>query len=526
VHLRNVQLLASHLDQLNIRIAYEKDGPWLIPETLGGLRLEACEFGPREVPESLWNDNVRAVLFSTAQPRQAPMELLRAAIERGVPAIAIEESNQIALNQGRVNNYVLPVDRVFVASRHERAGMIGAGFPERRFEVTGWPFYSGRVGPIPAERKRQAKKELGLDPDRPVAALTLTGLFDAGESPAVRKRQISIAALGLPKEYQFVIKPHPIEPLETLMPFVSECAPNATVIEGMVKVDQLLESVDVLLNRGVSQVCIEALLNDIPVIVVDTEVTTPFHGIVDEVIAKSEADIKGILKKIESNERWQELYQPFYEEHIPHQPQQALVLTCKSIEEIAIRGQRSADVGGRWLDLALCFAWSGDRERAAEIVKYNGGSESSIPYMEFLRLTESRASLNDLETLKLYFGEEFRSQFLRCLWIEQLERQVTRPGDVDREWLADFPIALDAVWFIPHVRRWIFLLLRTGQTDVAVALVERVVQEHIHVPGVEPLVSEVEEYLSGVVGRARVLLKSRIRKVLQPVRQWVRSRLF
>ncbi len=525
VHLRNVQVLAPHLAQWNIRLAYEKDGPWLSSETLVGFGQEAMAFGPGKIPEALWADNVEAVIYSTAQPRQAPLELLSAAIEHGIPTIAIEESNQIALNQGRVNNYVLPVDRVLVASLHESRGMIGAGFPEDRFVVTGWPFYTGQLGPTLEEGKKQAKEELGLDLDRPVAALTLTGLHDAGESPSVRKRQLSLAAAGLPEEYQLAIKPHPIEPLDTLMPFVTECAPNAVVIEGMVKVDKLLEAADVLLNRGVSQVCIEALFNDIPLIVLDTGITTPFHSVVDQVIAKSEADIKEILGRIGLNDRWQELYLPFYDEHVPYQPHEARLMTCKSIEEIANRGKCDVEQDFRWFDLALYFSWSGDRKTAAKIIKRDCRTSPHIPHREFLRLLELQASRDDIDVLKQYFGEGFRSQLLRSLWIDQLDRRSMRPGDADWEWMADFPIQLDAVWFVPHVRCWTFLLLRAGQRERAVALMERMVQDHIHVPGVEQLVSEVEDYLSSVVGRTRVILRAQARKVLQSVGQWIRGRL-
>ena len=73
VHVRNVQVLAPHLAQWNIRIAYEKDGPWLSSENLGGFCQEAMAFGPGKIPEALWADNVEAVIYSTAQPRQAPL---------------------------------------------------------------------------------------------------------------------------------------------------------------------------------------------------------------------------------------------------------------------------------------------------------------------------------------------------------------------------------------------------------------------------------------------------------------------
>jgi len=253
VHPRNLGLIAQEMLDWKFRVVYEQSVWWLSKERMAQVPLEKVALVDDRVPDTLWSGDVRAVIFSTVQARPTPINLLRATLERGIPMIAIEESNQIALNNGTINNYLLPVDRLLVASVSERTGMIEAGLPEQRVEVTGWPFYTGQVGKTLPNRARAKKEQFGLDKDRPVATLTLTALHDAGESPQVRRRQLTLAAQGLPPEYQLVVKPHPIEKRQVLMPFIRQYAPRAKVVEGSVPIDEVLEATDVLLNRGASQ---------------------------------------------------------------------------------------------------------------------------------------------------------------------------------------------------------------------------------------------------------------------------------
>ena len=525
VHVRNVQLLAPELPGWNLRITYEQESPWLNPGNMNPLPFETIALPPGQIPASLWSGTVRGVVLSTAQPRPAPIQLVAAALERGLPTIALEESNQIALNQGTVNNYVLPVDRVLVASEHEARGMAAGGFPAPRFEATGWPFYSGRMGAVAPPQRHARKVALGLDPERPVAALTLTGLYDAGESPAVRRRQLSLAAQGLPPAYQLVVKPHPIEKREVLQPFVDECAPRALVLEGMVRIEELLEASDVLLNRGVSQVCIEALFQEVPVVVLDTGVQTPFHGLAPGLVVEQPEDLARALERLAREPEPMGLYAAFRQHHVPFPPPEARTRTCRRIAQICRDGERDQAPGRRWFDLALCQAWKSGRKEALSMAARHEVAASGCPGATLSKLITGQASRTDLEVLAGFLGNGFQGHVLRCLWLDQLERRNMRPEAADLAWMADFPPALDAVWFIPHARKWAFLLLRSGQRIPAKELIDRVQQQFTHVPAIPELVAEVGTYTSGFWGRAHVALRQEAVSLLGPARQHLRRLL-
>jgi hypothetical protein len=507
VHVYNAKLLSSELGGWTLRLAYEKISSWLDDDRLKDCPFETWAFGPEDIPDALWRGNVGAVVFSTLQPRGGPLELLVAAMEREIPTVAVEESNQIALNRGAVNNYILPVDKVLTASEHERRGMVAAGFPAARFEATGWPFYGGRLGKLSEKSKAEKKRALGLAPDRPVAALTLTGLNDAGESPAVRERQLTLAAVGLPDNYQLVIKPHPIEPLDSLMPFVEKYAPRAEVVEGIVRIEELLAATDVLLNRGVSQVCLEALFQEIPVIVLDTGVQTPFHGLVDEFVVSEAAELEPALALIVGDKGTLDKYKPFFVEHVALPPAEARSRTCEVIAEMARGGVRGLDRSGQWFDLALYLAWAGDRRGAETALVRSAMRENDLPIAEIRCLLELRAGRADIEALKKYYGEGFRADFLRGLWVDQLRGRRTKPEQADLDWMESFPPETQTVWFVKKAREWAFYLVDMGHGDLAGRFTQAVNDQHLHVPGVARLRADCDTYRGSVIGRAKITLQ-------------------
>jgi hypothetical protein len=515
VHVRNVQLLAPELDDWEIRLVCDADSPWLSDGNADGLPM--VSFAPNVFPAGFWQGDVGAVIFSAIQPRKGPIALVQAALEKGIPTVAIEESNQIALNQGSINNYVLPVDRVLTASEHERRGMIAAGFPEERFEAVGWPFYGGRTCKVDQGQKQERKMALGLDPNRPVAALTLTGLHDAGESPEVRKRQLSLSSQGLPDEYQLVIKPHPIEKLETLMPFVEECAPRATVVEGRIRIEELLEASDVLLNRGASQVCFEALFQEIPVVVLDTGIRTPLHIVEERVVTDAEA-LGRIIRELENDGNWLEVYEPFFKEHVPHTPTQARSLVCARITEIAKLG-RQVDGAEQFFALALYQAWAGECGVAERLLARPELRSALCPTGELRRLVALGAERNDLQVLKVYFGSGFHSHLLRSLWIDQLVLRGVDPLEGDCKWMDDFPPVLQPVWFMQRIRAWVFYLAKKGHRAQAREFVDRMHRDLVHVPGVERLKPDIDRYFGSIFGRVQVALKDRCIRWLGPLRE-------
>jgi hypothetical protein len=513
VHPKHLAILARALPPWAFRAAQEPaPGAMDCRDPLEGA-LERVILAGGRVPDAVWEGDVRALLFSAVQPRPVPIRLLAEARRRGIPAIAIEETNQLALTDGTNNNYLLPVDRIFAASGAERALMIEAGTAEDRIEVTGWPFFAGeRVRPLP-ERQREMKGSLGLDPDRPVALLALTAIYDSREHPESRRRLLRLAAEGLPEAYQLVVKPHPVEPLEAVRPFVAAAAPRAAVVDGRVPIEAVLEVADVLLNCGTSQVCIEALWREIPLLVLETGIRTPFHACAPSVIVREPGEVEPLLRRF-SGGGSRGLYARFASAHMPCAPSEALQRVARRIEEIAARGAGAAAEGdaGRF-DLTLYQAWRGDRREALRDARESAGPDGAAAWRPLERLIRRSASRADLDTLRRACGSGFRSHILRCLWIEQLARRRDRPTGEDLAWMRDFPPLVNAAYFAESADRWMHALLEAGERRAAEELTERLERGFTHVPAMAEIAGRMRLYEAGWAGRWRYAVRRATGKV-------------
>jgi len=504
VHLNNLDLIAHQMPDWEFRIAYESHVAWFTTEQMKALKYDVFPLQNEHIPPSLWRGDVRLVVFSSAQLRAIPVSLLQAAFSRGIPTVAIQESNQIALNNGRINNYLLPVDRLLVGSENERGGMVAAGMPKPRIEVTGWPFYTGTVGKTATSDLKRMKADLGLDSDRPVASLTLTALGDAGETPEVRRHLLSIAAKGLPKNYQLTVKPHPIEPYERIAPFLLECSPDARFIPGNVPISQLLNATDVLLNRGVSQVCLEALLKEIPVIVLDTGIQTPFHGKVpEELIIFNVSDLQKALALLAYDRDEMRLYDAFKAEHLPYTPAKARQLVCQQIEDIATEETHKIVSDTQWFDLALFQAWLDKSEDAMNSLEHCRSKRLKSSVEVLVKLMRYQAEYEDLVILDEILRPGFRQAILRSLRVDQLYLRKQKIEKHEIEWFGWFPPNINTSWFVRHARKWATILIRSKNGSGLENYIERIKHNFVHVSGMEKLVSQLNEYREQPFGRIK-----------------------
>ena len=521
VHLRNLELIAQQLPDWEFRVAFEANLPWFNLGQMEALDFETFPVSDSSIPELLWLGEINALIFSAIQLRRTPVNLLQEAMRRSIPTIAVEESIQIALNNGRINNYLLSVDHVLVASVTERKGMLTAGVHEQNIEVTGWPFYTGRVGKIEPNLAREKKARFGFDIDRPVASLTLTALGDAGESPEVRRCQLSLAAQGLPADYQLAVKPHPIEPLERLEPFIHECAPQAKIIPGNVPISDLLEATDILLNRGVSQVCFEALLQEIPVIVLDTGIQTPFHELVpDELIISKSSDMAKALDIISGAQNVMQLYKLFKAKHLPFTPEQALNLTCERIAEIASQSNKKDTRETQWFNLALYQAWLHQSNKALLILSRYKEIITNTYSEPLKRLIQYNATIDDLTILKNFLGTGFHQSILQSLWIYQLTARGGKPADHELNWMRNFPPTTHTSWFTALTRQWAKILIRSNDKKSLQKFIKRLEREFTHVQGINVLTQNLKNYQNNLYGRIKYylyILGLELREMLRPI---------
>lgn len=457
VHPKNMALLAAAMPDHRFRMIYE---PWLSKRGQIDLPDNALPFVRDQVPRGLSPDSIAAVVFSTVQPRRAPLNLLYWALRNNLPAIAIEESNQLALNSGRYCNYLAPLDHLLVASGSERDYMLALGMPAERIHITGWPFCSAS-GAVDSGTRRAAKGRLGLDPEAPVAALTLTAYADSGETERVRITQLRMASDGLPADYQLVVKPHPIESMDVLRRFVSMHARGATILDGTTSIDSVLDATDVLLNRGVSQVAFEALFKGIPVVVLDVGNRTLFHDSAPECVAGSSTEVSQVVRRIEAADDAMALYQAVFDRHIPSSPDKAREMVRQKIVSI-VEGPAVHRCEEQWLEFALTYAWQVDRLGALHGLKHasSGGVARALG-----QLLRREATSHESELLADHWHDTYGEQMVLGLVCEQLcaTRSDVQPFHLDL--MQRLFGTVNPHLFCRHYELWARLLIDSGNME-------------------------------------------------------------
>lgn len=449
VHDRNVDIFRKHLPGWNIRCIYNPRQPWFADMRKRGdgasFYFTKGHF-PRPPREAL--KDVDAVILFTAQSRIPPANLIQEAVLRSIPVIAIEEVYMMMLEQGFINNYLLPVDHLFAASEYERARFIEIGTPARTIEATGCIFQYKSLTPVNPDEKGKVKRGLGLSPDKLTATLSLAFLNASNETLDVRRRLLEIVSGGLPEEYELLVKPHPSEDSRDLEKFVKRFAPNARIAGATLPIDKVLDVTSVLFNRGNSQTNIDALQRGIPVIPVPVGRRTFFHDMLNEIVVNDESDVKRVLDIVK--ERGMSIYEDVFKSHLSILPEDALKKVISRIREIA-ETKSTQRSGEKLLELALFWAWMGYPSQAARTLKLEKAASSSEELkMAVHKLISGKAQLEDVAFLRKWNKDRYMEWVIQSLWIKTLYDKNLKIPPESMEWLSGFPPEMNRAYFMPY----------------------------------------------------------------------------
>jgi len=294
VHYRNIPLLVKSFADYKVRCMLDSKLPWL--STIGKSPYELSYFINDRVNEKCL-EGVAGVIVFSSQPRVASLSLIQLATMKHIPVIAIEEVYQMMLEQGYVNEYFVPVDALLVGSDFEREKFIDFGMPNGVYFTTGCIFSKA---PSTAQATSRKNEEifsvLGLANNSPVAVLSLAYQTPSGETLSVRERLLKIVSEGLPAHYQLLVKPHPAESDKRISAFVTKYAPRAKIADKYIPINEILNIANVVINRGNSQVIVDALQRGIPVIAIPLGRNIFFHDTLDQVIVSDKNNISSILE--------------------------------------------------------------------------------------------------------------------------------------------------------------------------------------------------------------------------------------
>lgn len=474
IHDRKIEIFRRSLPGWDIRCVYNRRYPWF-----AGRKADAGKgiffFRNDDVPQEAL-EGVEAVILFTAQPRVPQCNLVQRAALLGIPVIAIEEAYQMALECLLIDEYSLPVDWLFVASDYERSKFSGMGSADESIVTTGCMFRYTEPRPSGENVRADLKKRFGLSAGKAVATLSLAYPTMSGETMEVRKKLLELAHGGLPGNYELAVKPHPAETDGNLEAFVRTYAPSAKILDRFAPIEQVLDVTDVLLNRGNSQVTIDALQRNIPVVIIPAGLKTIFHDAAREIVAEERGDISRALDNIKK--AGMRIYDPFFRDHLHIGPADALRNTIDGIIRIAGKKQ-TRRVNQRMAELSIFWEWMGYRQQAIRLIDRIREKEGRGSYPDdvrnFIVCAHDRKYLERVE--KIYEDKPVVERLLQSLYIKDIYIKGKKMDPDIAERLADYPPRTNRETFINYAVMLYWCLVRSGMKPQADALVSRLNDE-------------------------------------------------
>lgn len=474
VHDRNVKIFKRFLPDYKIRCIYNSKLPWFADKK---KQDDTFYFVNGHVPKNALK-SVKSVILFTAQPRVPPCNLILEATLQSIPVIAIEEVYQLMFEQGYINNYLLPVDHLFVASEYERDGFIKTGVSPNVVETTGCIFRYKQYLENNSIVKEELRQKLNLPANKPVITISLGYLLPSGESHELRKYLFSSLNKWLPAEYEFVIKLHPAENDKDVYSFIKKYAPRAKVASPGTPIEGVLELTDILINRGNSQVIIDALQKDIPVIVIPMGRKTLFHGVLDEVVVDDIEKIGIVLDVIK--QKGFSIYRSILKDNFSITPEEALNTVVYRIKQIADNVELYKPEE-RLTELALFWALMGYNSKGLKVLdKLRNSLDGKKEQLResIYRLISYKASCDDLVFLREWSNKSYREWLIQSLWIKCLYLKSKSMSCEDKELVLEFPPRMSREYFINYICMLGWCYLKSGLRTNCELLIKKNFEEY------------------------------------------------
>lgn len=299
--------------------------------------------------------NPHFIVMFMAYPYEKRLWLMEYSLRANVPCVGIEEVHQLSLNNGRVNHYFSPLDRLAVPSQEEKDRLEKIPVPYTgNIEVTGWGFFD-RISQDPCQRPKKAL--LFLSPLQKMDVVSQ-------ETEDIRKDLLEVGRHLVQRGFHVDVKPHPIEPRQHLEKALRAVGLEEMKIVSNANIGELLQGYDLLVNRGNSQICIEAIHFRKKLLICPLGVKTIFDGCCNVLADLSRLD--DVLQNIDSKVYVAEV-EELKKRYLPYEGEKSIE---KVVEFIRASEDHMLPAGQKALHLSLLYFLLGDKGKSLEICEY------------------------------------------------------------------------------------------------------------------------------------------------------------
>ncbi|MCM8537795.1 MAG: hypothetical protein NE334_17770 [Lentisphaeraceae bacterium] len=223
------------------------------------------------------------------------------------PVIAIEEGNQLSLNDNLLNFYALPHTKLLTASLEETKRFIQSGQKAESLETVGLSKYQSFQSE-PLLNSNKTKKIL-------YATSPLQSQIKHSFEKWQHRKKVLDNLKNISKDHQIIIKLHPRENIEVEAEKILDIIPSAKVLGGDHSIHELLKSADLIINRGNSQICLEAIWLQKPLLIFPQNLRTIFDNESAIAVAKNNQEFQKLITQLISTKSHQQISEAFMQKH-------------------------------------------------------------------------------------------------------------------------------------------------------------------------------------------------------------------
>jgi|TARA_B100001964_G_scaffold18338_1_gene18795 UDP-N-acetylglucosamine transferase subunit ALG13 len=206
---------------------------------------------------------ISIIYFSTTQARYSSLNLVYNCFINNIPTIAIQETHQFYLHNEELNNYILPIDKIFVNSKFEEKIFLNYGYRKSNINVVGWGY------------NVYYKQKFELIYDKKIILILLNASKDINViSIEDAKHQISLinkiySKLG--NSYKIIVKLHPSELKKNYCKIKNSINENISIFLNEYNSNALIKNSEFIFSTGYTQSILEAILLNKKIILIPNE---------------------------------------------------------------------------------------------------------------------------------------------------------------------------------------------------------------------------------------------------------------
>ena len=203
-----------------------------------------------------FKNNFVICIFSTCQLRKNPMRILYIMLKNNIKTIAIQETNQMFLHNGRMNNYILPMNYYLLNSQYEKEKFKDYNYDSKNLIATGWPYFKKHTKNV-----KNKKVIIILNASNITNPISL-------ETTIIQEKILQKINITKNVNYNFYVKFHPSENIHYVRKLKNKFKQiNFLPLEN--KEENFLDSFEYVFLTGYTQLLLESINLKKKLIIID-----------------------------------------------------------------------------------------------------------------------------------------------------------------------------------------------------------------------------------------------------------------